>query len=166
MVVTFQRTNQATGEILDFTCCVSDQPNESKTPKQLYDEQVGNWVLVTKKDCHLMHIIRDASESQCHPKYASFNYDLESLVPDMTENTINGRILHNTLLWNNLPLMKYFEETSINGVGKAKRQVNGILEKVFFALPIFDPMGTQDVISSEASMYTRVVEFQTYIASL
>lgn len=165
-IIEFSRTNQATQQVVNFKCCVSAQPDVEKTPKQLFDEEIGDWLLVEENGCKIMYIVRNVIERRSFPKKTQVFFDVESLVPDMTANTRNGRELDKSQTWNNTALIKYFEGFSMDGLGKAKRAINGVLEREFFCMPIFDPMNNQDAVVLESNMYPLVVAFQTHLASL
>ena len=162
--ITFNRT--VNGVLTEFEACVTAENDNVLSIKEMYENEENSWLKIEKKGVPIFYrynglVFKHASA----PKSVSIFYDIHSLVPDLTEPTRNGVTTDVRQLWNDPLLIKFFESMSYTTQQEAKRSINGILEREFGALPIFDPIGNQDAIINEEDMAIRVAEFQTLLNS-
>jgi len=163
-VVNFTRTNQVTGEVINFSCNLVYNATVP-TPKEQIENELNYWLKSTKDFVHTLHTIK-ATKDDGSQGIATIYYDEVELYPTLLEATKGGADYNLSLSWVNPQLIKYFFGMSISYEAKMKRAINGILEKKFNCLPIFDPMNDQDVVVLESDIYPLVVAFQTHLASL
>jgi hypothetical protein len=164
-IIEFSRTN-AQGQTFEFKCCVGTQQNGNPTFKDMYDNEYNAWLMHYENGVPIAYHYKGvADEPCCEEKSVTIKYDVLSLSPDFSAIT-RGGLVTKTQKWNDPKLIAFLEPIKFNTFDKCKRGINGILEREFKVMPIFDPMSDQEAVVLESDMYPLVVAFQTHLASL
>lgn len=166
MITQFTRTTPS-GQTLQFTVCAERESDSLLSVEQMVSSQLNSWLLIERKGIKTIYIYRGViREMSSYPKSVSITYDILSMVDDLSEITRGGASYGLTQTWNDPILMSFFEPLKFDAIDKAKRGLNGILEREFGVLPIYNPLDPTQIIVAESTMMIKVNEYKAILAQM